>query len=112
MPRSRLRSSLRPYDGLGWIAADEFLVTMPKTDGRDIEVVLGRLHNVLESAPFAASGCSCRITAAIGGASGRERSAADLLDEARSSLDAALSEGPGCVVSGPRVGLEAVIATA
>lgn len=106
----RLRTSLRPYDGLGWIGADEFLVTMPKTDGNDIHTVLDRLHDVLENAPFAARGRGCRVTAAIGGASRREHGASELLALARSSLDAALTDGPGCVVPGPRADLEAVLA--
>lgn len=106
----RLRASLRPYDGLGWAGEDEFLVTMPKTDGIDIETVLHRLRSILADRPFAAGGSSCRLTAAIGGATAREDDAPQLLAAARSSLAVARSEGPGRVVPGPRVALEAVLA--
>jgi len=106
----RLRDSLRPYDGLGWSAADELLVTMPKADDADIEIVLDRLHAVLEGAPFAAAARRPRVTVAIGGATRYEHTAPELLAAARCALEEARREGPGRVVPGSRAGLQAVIA--
>lgn len=106
----RLRASLRPYDGLGWVAGDEFLVTMPRTSASDIETVLARLRGVLADQPVADGGLRYQISAAIGGATGREDSAAELLASARASLGAALAEGPGRVVPGRQIDLEAVLA--
>ena len=106
----RLRGSLRPYDGLGWAGEDEFLVTMPKADSLDIEAVLDRLRDSLQSGPVAVRGAEFRLTAAIGGATGHDLSAAGLLAAARSALGDALCEAPGCVVPGPRLRLEAVLA--
>jgi two-component system cell cycle response regulator len=105
----RLRASLRPYDGLGWAAGDEFLVTMPKTSPVHVDTVLERLCGILAADPLTYAGMRYSLSATIGGATGCAESGSQLLAAAQAALDAARAQGPDHVVSGPKLELEAVL---
>lgn len=96
--------------GWGGPAATSSSRAIPKAGSADIETVLDRLRDALQSAPVAVRGAEHRLTAAIGGATGQDLSAGELLAVARSALDTALCEAPGCVVLGLRLRLEAELA--
>jgi GGDEF domain-containing protein len=105
----RLRTSLRPYDGLGWAAGDEFLVTMPKASRAHVDNVLERLRGILAAEPPTLGGIRYSLSATIGGAIGCTESGSQLLAAARASLAAARAHGPDHVFSGPKLELEAVL---
>jgi two-component system cell cycle response regulator len=104
----RLRAILRPYDGIGRLDGEEFLILMPRTGGHDVGQVLDRLRGAMAAEPFAAGGTELDVTVSLGGAWGSEESCEDILDQARRALDEAKDAGSDTVVAGARAELQAM----
>ena len=59
--------------------------------------------------PYKFKGASLAVTVSMGGATGREESAGELIEEAREALGRAQTAGPDTVIAGPGTVLEAVL---
>ena len=106
----RLRAMLRPYDLVGRLGGEEFLIVLSKTGELQVADVLDRLRRTMAAEPFAHDGHELAITVTLGGVSGIDESAGELISRARCSLDEAQAAGPDRVVAGPPAVLEAVLA--
>jgi two-component system cell cycle response regulator len=105
----RVRPQLRPYDALGRLCGDEFLIIISRTTEDDVADVLGRVRRVASTMPFKFGGASLAVTVSMGGATGREESAGELIEEAREALVRAQTAGPDTVIAGPGTVLSAVL---
>ncbi len=105
----RLRAGLRAYDVVGRLDGEEFLIVLSNTCGSDVAEVLGRLRRAMAAEPFEHGGHRLDITVTLGGATGGEESAGELIAKARRSLDEAQAAGPDRVVAGLAPVLEAVL---
>jgi two-component system cell cycle response regulator len=105
----RVKHMLRPYDVVGRLDGEEFLVILSKTGEPDIIGVLDRLRAAAAAEPFAHDGRRLDVTVSLGGATGGEESAGELIARAQASLDQAQAAGPDRVVSGSPAVLEAVL---
>jgi two-component system cell cycle response regulator len=103
----RLRRVLRPYDGIGRLARDEFLLIMPNTGECDLKGVLERVQQAVCAAPLAVGDRRLDVSATMGGATGLEEEADHLLAQAYAALGEATSGGT--VVAGPKVELCAML---
>ena len=101
---------LRPYDVVGRLDGEEFLVILSNTGEPDVAGVLDRLRRAMAAEPFAHGGHRLDVTVTLGGATGGEESAGELIARAQRSLDEAQAAGPDRVVAGPPPVLEAVLA--
>jgi diguanylate cyclase (GGDEF)-like protein len=105
----RVRGVLRPYDVVGRLDGEEFLVVLSKTGEPDLAGVLDRLRAAVAADPFTHDGRRLDVTVSLGGAGGGEESAGELIARAQRSLDVVQSAGPGRVLAGPGAGLAAVL---
>jgi diguanylate cyclase (GGDEF)-like protein len=105
----RVRGVLRPYDVLGRLALDEFLLLLPGTNEHDVVEVLGRLRGEITARPYSFAGIEMEMNVSQGGATGREESREDLVAKAYGALKEARTQGQNEVVAGQRVELEAVL---
>jgi diguanylate cyclase (GGDEF)-like protein len=106
----RARSELRPYDVVGRLGGDEFLVILSRTSEPDLPGVLHRLRAAVSAQPFSHDGADLEVTVTLGGATGEVESAGELIDRAQRSLDEAQTAGPDRVAVGCPAVLEAVLA--
>jgi diguanylate cyclase (GGDEF)-like protein len=106
---ARILPLLRPYDALGRLEGEEFLVIISRTTEDDVADVLERLRHAAAAAPFESAGEHVGVTVSVGGASGREESAGELIAKARRALADAQRAGRDTVVAGRKVVLEAVL---
>ena len=90
----RLRAMLRPYDVVGRLGGEEFLIVLSKTGELQVADVLDRLRGTMAAEPFAHAGHELEITVTIGGVSGIDEPAGELIARARRSLDEAQAAGP------------------
>ena len=104
----RAKLLLRPFDVIGRLGGEEFLIILPKTGELDVEAVLDRLRSAMAAEPFSHAGQMLEITVSLGGATGREESAGELLAEAARTLAEAKASGRDRVVAGRRIELEAM----
>jgi diguanylate cyclase (GGDEF)-like protein len=105
----RMRATLRPYDTIGRVSRDAFLVVVPGTDEENVDAVLGRLHNAVEAQLFTAAEGPPAVRVRLGGATGLDERAESLVVRAQEALDEARAEGRRRVVAGRRAELAAVI---
>lgn len=105
----RVRPQLRPYDALGRLHGEEFLIVISRTTEDDVADVLGRVRRVASTMPYKFEGASLAVTVSMGGATGRVESAGELIEEAREALGRAQTAGPDTVIAGPGTVLEAVL---
>lgn len=105
----RLRGVLRPYDGIGRLARDEFLLIMPNTGEYDLSGVLERVQQAVCVAPFSFDQRRLDVSATMGGATGLEEEADHLLAQARAALGEAAAGGAAGVAAGPKIELCAVL---
>ena len=103
----RLRGVLRPYDGIGRLARDEFLLIMPNTSEYDLSGVLERVRQAVCGAPFSVGQRRLDVSATMGGSTGLEEEADHLLAQARAALGEAAAGGG--VVAGPKIELCAML---
>jgi diguanylate cyclase (GGDEF)-like protein len=106
---TRVRLLLRPYDALGRLDGEEFLLIVSRTTEDDVSAVLDRLRRAVAAVPFRLKGRTVDVTVSVGGATGREESAGELIAEARQALGEAKGAGRDTVVAGRKVLLEAVL---
>jgi two-component system, cell cycle response regulator len=105
----RMRPQLRPYDALGRLHGEEFLIVISRTTEDDVADVLGRVRRVASAMPYKFEGASLAVTVSMGGATGRAESAGELIEEDRRALGRAQTAGPDTVIAGPSAALEAVL---
>jgi two-component system cell cycle response regulator len=94
----RALRALRPYDALGRIGGEEFLIVMPGVGPRDTEIVLERLRKAVRETPIEAQGQRVIVTVSIGGAVNAGESMDELLNLADDALYRAKDEGRDRVV--------------
>jgi diguanylate cyclase (GGDEF)-like protein len=90
--------ALRPYDAIGRIGGEEFLLVMPGVGSRDTEIVLERLRRSVGDSPMTAQGQEVVVTVSIGGAVNEGESMDELLNLADDALYRAKDEGRNRVV--------------
>ena len=105
----RARGVLRPYDVVGRLDGEEFLIVLSKMSEPDITDVLHRLRGAMSAEPFSHDGHELEVTVTLGGVSGSEESAGELIARAQRSLDEAQAGGPDRVVAGRPPVLEAML---
>jgi diguanylate cyclase (GGDEF)-like protein len=105
----RVRGVLRPYDGFGRLAFDQFLVVLPRTGARDVAEVLNRLRQEIVTKPFSSGATDADVDVSLGGVTGQEETGEELVAQAYRALDEVRAQGRNSVVAAPRVELEAVI---
>ena len=105
----RVRPQLRPYDALGRIHGEEFLIIISRTTEDDVADVLGRVRRLASTMPYKFEGESLAVTVSLGGDTGREESAGELIEEAREALQRAQTAGPDTIIAGSSTELEAVL---
>ncbi len=105
----RVRPQLRPYDALGRLHGEEFLIVISRTTEDDVADVLRRVRRVASTMPFRFEGAALAVTVSLGGATGRAESAGELIEEAREALRRARTAGPDTAIAGPSTVLEAVL---
>jgi two-component system, cell cycle response regulator len=105
----RLKETLRPYDVFGRLESDEFLIVTPNTGEYDLSDALNRVREAMVTRPFCYSDRCLDITVTMGGVTGSDETAEQLIAMARPVLDEAKESGGDRVVAGARVELESVI---
>ncbi len=105
----RALKALRPYDALGRIGGEEFLIVMPGVGPRDAEIVLERLRKIVRASPIEVSGQEITITVSIGGAVIQGESMDELLNRSDEALYRAKGTGRDCVVMAPLTEDEAAL---
>ncbi|HTX69627.1 MAG TPA: diguanylate cyclase [Thermoleophilia bacterium] len=105
----RVRRQLRPYDVLGRLDGEEFLIIVSRTTEDDVTHVLDRVHRAATAIPYEHDGRMLSMTVSLGGATGRSESAGELIAEARVALGEAKAGGTDRVVAGPQASLEALL---
>jgi len=63
----RLTVPLRPYDALGRVGGEEFLVLVPLTTGEDARAILERVRQAVGATPIEYSGRKIEVTISLGG---------------------------------------------
>ena len=106
---ARARTRLRPFDAIGRLGGEEFLIVIPKTGELDVAGVLERLRGAMAAEPFTHDGEELGVTVGIGGITAEGESPGELIAAAEAALAAARSKGPNSVVVGREVTLEAVL---
>jgi diguanylate cyclase (GGDEF)-like protein len=106
----RAKDVLRPYDVVGRLDGEEFLVILSNIGEPDAAGVLDRLRRTMAAEPFACADHQLEVTVTLGGVTGAAESAGELIARAQRSLDEAQAAGPDRVVAGPPPVLEAVLA--
>ena len=97
----RALRALRPYDALGRIGGEEFLIVMPGVGFRDAEVVLGRIRRIIRSTPIEVQDAELMVTVSIGGVVSMGESMDELLRKADEALYRAKDAGRDQVVIAP-----------
>lgn len=69
----RLRLSVRPYDSIGRMGGEEFVVVLPKSHGLTVVSVAERIRKSVESIPIEIPGEELKVTLSLGTASARFR---------------------------------------
>jgi diguanylate cyclase (GGDEF)-like protein len=105
----RLKATLRPYDGLGRLMDEEFLIITPRTAELDVAEALNRVRSAMAAEPFAHGDELLAVTVTVGGATGSEHSAAELMELAVLALNEAKEAGGDRVVAGAKAELDAVL---
>lgn len=67
----RLTVAVRPYDGVGRIGGEEFLVLIPGAAGEDVRTVLERVRQAVCATPVVHAGRQIDVTVSLGGTTTR-----------------------------------------
>lgn len=106
---ARLRPLLRPYDAVGRLDGEEFLIIVSRTTEHDVGEVFARVRAAVSEAPFLSEGHALDVSVSVGAATGREQNAGELIAAARRALAEAQSSGPDTVIGAHKPLLEAVL---
>ena len=63
----RLTIPLRPYDALGRVGGEEFLLLVPLTTGEDARAILERVRQAVGATPVEYLGGKIEVTISLGG---------------------------------------------
>jgi len=96
----RSESVLRPYDGLGRLGGEEFLIVVPGARREELRDVLERMRAAIAERPFAIGDGVLAVTVSIGGVVSAGESADGLIAGADDAMYAAKARGRDCVVLG------------
>ena len=103
----RLTVAVRPYDGLGRIGGEEFLVLIPGADRTAARTVLERVRQVVCATPVICADLNIGVTVSLGGTITRGHEPEDLvLVRADEALYRAKTTGRNCVRMASRAVLE------
>ena len=105
----RLKGTLRPYDVVGRLQSDEFLIITPRTGEYDIGDALDRVRRAMTARPFCHGDQCLAVTVTLGGVTGAEESAEELIAMAHPVLGEAKEAGGDSVVAGVKAVLESVL---
>ncbi len=94
----RLRLLMRPYDGLGRIGGEEFLIVAPGVDDFAADALLDRVRLEVSSRPFLVENRQLWVTVSLGGATRHDESAGMLYRLADDALYKAKAAGRNCCV--------------
>lgn len=89
----RLESVLRPYDGLGRLGGEEFLIVVPGACKEELRDVLERMRAAIAERPFAIGDGDLAVTVSIGGVVSAGESADGLIAAADDAMYAAKARG-------------------
>lgn len=105
----RLKDTLRPYDGVGRLDGEEFLMVTPRTSQLSVAEAFTRVRNAMARTPFVHRDDLLAITVTVGGAVGSEESVDELLQRAQEALHEAKAAGGDRVVAGVKAELDALL---
>ncbi|HEY3999505.1 MAG TPA: response regulator [Candidatus Xenobia bacterium] len=74
----RMRSTIRPYDGIGRYGGEEFIVVLPGADTAGVEKIAARVRRRLDEEPMLAGDKTLHVTASFGIANSLEMSEPDV----------------------------------
>ncbi|MGB9880944.1 MAG: GGDEF domain-containing response regulator, partial [Anaerolineae bacterium] len=96
---ARVQEAVRPYDALGRIGGEEFLLVLPGVGKSELPSLLERVRTVMKAQPVTIpSGEKISVTVSLGGATAAGESMEDLLRAADDALYRAKNEGRDRVV--------------
>ena len=98
-----MRPQLRPYDALGRLHGEEFLIVISRTTEDDVADVLGRVRRAASAMPYKFKGASLAVTVSMGGATGRQESAGELHRGGARGSRAGPDRRPDTVVRRPQL---------
>lgn len=105
----RLKDTLRPYDGVGRLDGEEFLMVTPRTSELSVSDAFTRVRDAMARTPFLQGDEELAVTVTVGGTVGSEESVDELLEEAHEALKEAQAAGGDRVVAGVKVELNAIL---
>jgi two-component system, cell cycle response regulator len=105
----RVKGALRPYDVVGRLQSDEFLIITPRTGELDVAEALDRVRRTMSAKAFVYGREKLSVTVTLGGVTGSEETAEELIEMARPVLSEAKRSGGDNVIAGAKVVLESVL---
>lgn len=94
----RTLKALRPYDALGRVGGEEFLIVMPGVGHRDAEIVLERIRKIVRATSIEIQGTELTVTVSIGGAVAARESMDEFIHRADDALYRAKGSGRDRIV--------------